>query len=654
MAVATQGSEDLIQDISLGAMTLTSSKKGLSTGVGEVVTDCKLEEVSKGATQITLELIDREYAALKSGLFKTRIRAELDGCGFRLAELSLLDDFRLGLVMEHELIAEMREYDSPKKAVRGTVTRAQFILSMLRELKLPFRFICPELDQRQGEEKGPEEIKEERSIEDEEERKHGKSVATKLKAAKREAASDGISGLTSKGVQITEEQAQILTEALGVAEGMGSPTLAMEALVVALIQENDISNDSNNSADEGVLSLLASTAAGITKQDGNGSLDPKNVPEVSAHFLAAGFTGAGGAIALAKAHPSYSASKIGSIAQGPEVEYPSTWNEEAKAIVAHYTATGSSATTKGITKSTTVTTVRTAKYEFTRGQPEQSEDTYTCCLRLAEEVGWSFFVVGKRDIYFVNDNDLLRARARYVIEPDTPGLVKLTFDVEVGNRTTIQAGKRRLKPSEAVLMARIDRNDAPPGTVIALKGWGIADGKWLVDDVERSVFNREGQLQLRAPQKPLPEPQATSSTDEENTTKPGAKNAASKIPAGFPPHEGGQFRNPPVQGPTGVTTFKGIEVAKWIVPMLIYAEEHGWTGSITSGYRPGADPHTSTGASEHQGTQYPNGAVDFGGYTPNPSPNRESFFAACAGYTGLPLIPAQFAGDGGHASGTGH
>lgn len=73
----------------------------------------------------------------------------------------------------------------------------------------------------------------------------------------------------------------------------------------------------------------------------------------------------------------------------------------------------------------------------------------------------------------------------------------------------------------------------------------------------------------------------------------------------------------------GVTTYGGKRVASWIVPALKYARKHGWSGSVTSGYRSYAEqqrlyanrgsnpnPVAKPGTSNHEGSQYPRGAVD--------------------------------------------
>lgn len=102
-------------------------------------------------------------------------------------------------------------------------------------------------------------------------------------------------------------------------------------------------------------------------------------------------------------------------------------------------------------------------------------------------------------------------------------------------------------------------------------------------------------------------------------------------------------------------SFQGLQVAKWIIPELLYAQAHGWKGRITSGYRSGFDPMAPSG-SEHAQDIYPGGAVDFGGMvSPAALANKDAFFAASAGYPSAQklIAPIGFRDDG-HASGTGH
>jgi peptidoglycan hydrolase CwlO-like protein len=71
----------------------------------------------------------------------------------------------------------------------------------------------------------------------------------------------------------------------------------------------------------------------------------------------------------------------------------------------------------------------------------------------------------------------------------------------------------------------------------------------------------------------------------------------------------------------GLTTFSGIPVAAWIQPILVYAAGHGWNGHLVQydGFRTygdqqavagTADVAAAPGRSRHEGTQWPDGAID--------------------------------------------
>jgi hypothetical protein len=73
----------------------------------------------------------------------------------------------------------------------------------------------------------------------------------------------------------------------------------------------------------------------------------------------------------------------------------------------------------------------------------------------------------------------------------------------------------------------------------------------------------------------------------------------------------------------GVASFEGRKVAAWIAPILSYARQHGWRGSINSGYRSyqdqlriwnsGVRPAARPGTSNHEMTAFPGGAIDVNG-----------------------------------------
>lgn len=72
--------------------------------------------------------------------------------------------------------------------------------------------------------------------------------------------------------------------------------------------------------------------------------------------------------------------------------------------------------------------------------------------------------------------------------------------------------------------------------------------------------------------------------------------------------------------PQGLAQFGDKKVAAWIDPILKYAQQHGWKGSVSSGYRSKAEqeriydsgvrPAAVPGTSNHEKAAFPGGAVD--------------------------------------------
>jgi TP901 family phage tail tape measure protein len=108
------------------------------------------------------------------------------------------------------------------------------------------------------------------------------------------------------------------------------------------------------------------------------------------------------------------------------------------------------------------------------------------------------------------------------------------------------------------------------------------------------------------------------------------------------------------KGPRGVGSYKGVPMANWVIESLEYAASKGAAPQPTSGYRSHAY-NVSQGRnyfSEHEKTQYPGGAVDFGGYTTGLAA-KMSVVNATKDFKYPLLAPIGFRDDG-HASGTGH
>lgn len=108
----------------------------------------------------------------------------------------------------------------------------------------------------------------------------------------------------------------------------------------------------------------------------------------------------------------------------------------------------------------------------------------------------------------------------------------------------------------------------------------------------------------------------------------------------------------------GLTTFDGVTVASWIAGWLKKSREHGWKGTVTSGYRTPeyseslcynmcghpSCPGTCAGrSSNHSGKDYPAGAVDVSDYT---NFERIQFEIGSPLRNDLPYDPVHFSTNG--------
>ncbi len=98
-------------------------------------------------------------------------------------------------------------------------------------------------------------------------------------------------------------------------------------------------------------------------------------------------------------------------------------------------------------------------------------------------------------------------------------------------------------------------------------------------------------------------------------------------------------------------------IAGWIAPILDWASQHGWSGSVTSGYRDYSQQaainasgafSAPAGKSNHETTQYPGGAVDVS--------DPAQLIQVLKGYTGPYKLVGGVLGpaDPEHFSATGH
>lgn len=548
-----EGPEDV--DVSRLVLDVVDRRRrGLDTRIDGSLIDGTIEQTIVGAPTLSLSVLDPDDELMLSPLFESRVDTELDGVPFRLVKVGRNDEDSLSLSSEHRLVAWMREHTKARKVSRGTMTRAEFAQLLVREIKAgPVRFVCPELKKRQPI-AAAESDADRRTSRDErdEERSGGIPAGTKL---------------TAKGARLNARQIDRLERVWRVAEKVNASALPRKAMIVAMIGESRIGEEVGS--------------RGTTFQT---TQIPESQLEVQArHFLRGGRSFlAGGAIGLARSNPSLSPGEIASRVEISDRggSFYNTYADEAGEIME---ALG------GVSGSSSGGGGGGGRYEFTRGQAGgEREDTWAALGRLADEVQWRRFIVGRRTIYFVADDTLMRSRARYLIDPQTRGVVgKPGFDVEVGRRYVRRRGRLVPRASECTLRVRLDRWAAPPGTVLELADYGpILDGRWLISSIRRGIFDAEAEITLTQPQKRLPEPAAQVS--------PSGSSASSGSGAGG--------------SGEGLTTEGG---AKGLVESIVrIAQNAGGSGVyVVSDFRPG-DVVDSGAPSDHSGNNAARAARD--------------------------------------------
>jgi cell wall-associated NlpC family hydrolase len=124
----------------------------------------------------------------------------------------------------------------------------------------------------------------------------------------------------------------------------------------------------------------------------------------------------------------------------------------------------------------------------------KKQNSWDCIQGLAREINWKAFCVSGT-IYFVSEPWLFRSKPFMVISEDSDGIDWIDYDYDEGKRSaTIN------------VTCHIHRWSAPPGSTVQIVDMGIPNGKWLVNNVARSLFNDIGTITLKKPHPVLPEP----------------------------------------------------------------------------------------------------------------------------------------------------
>lgn len=453
-------------DIDLTEAVLDGDK--ITAELSSAITDGTINRTIEGASTIELNVEDPRRRLIRNHVITQKfakdedVYLEIDGRDFALVKMSKSDDIHT-LTFENRAVYEMRKVFGALKAYRDSITRAMFLLRMVRQVKgYHIQFYSPELEKVQA-------ITNFRS---------SSTRSTRDKLRHSGIASDA--NLDIDGVRADKGQISILNRALDVAYARKgtTPYPVIVALVEAILDESRAHNLSGGDRDSaGILQQRPSQGWGTYAQ----VRDPERA---TTKFLDR-------AIPYYNRHPQAKASVIAQAVQASGTPSGSNYEHfksEAVAIVRAYGSHGGSGS---------ITLDRLKRYPFKRGR---TEDSWTAAKRLADQVKWLLFCVDDT-MYYISWSALLASQPRMTLSEATPGVKSIDYDIDKGKRV-----------EQITVQARATRWSAPPGTVVMVEDMGPADDRWVVTEHSRPIYSREAEITLKRPGKSAKEPAAARTT----------------------------------------------------------------------------------------------------------------------------------------------
>lgn len=523
---------EAMADISLHDFNLVlRSKLGLKAV--EAITGARISRSIEGSSQLTVQLEDQDREILQSGLLSQRTDVQVDGLWFRLVSVQK-DGSSLSLIFEDREISVLRTYTRKiGPTARNQLTRAEFILRMIREVKeFKIRTMIPQLHVVQPVEKDQVNIAPTATDSDDQtaadaNRAYGfadntgetyKQDAKKLPVGKKAPEGgrpddratgprsvpdpapvrpdDRAAGprstwtadktLTIKGDRATKEQLDVATKILDVGVSMHVPRKLLVVAMMVAIDESVMRNPTGGDADSvGAFQQRASWGSYTERHD---------VKTAARMFFNA-------AIKQHNLEPGVPFWTLAADVQRPREDLRTKYDLYFTEAVRLVTAYGIPGNFDAANNQAASTGTKGGDYQFYRGVPPvqgktgwKKEDSWTCIQRLAEEVGWrAFFVSGT--FYYMSERQLLASRPRMSLDESSRGVDWIDFDYD-----------QRKKSANVTVKCHAKRWVAPPGSVVQIRNMGPVNGRWIVTEFERDLYSDDATITLKKPRGVLPEP----------------------------------------------------------------------------------------------------------------------------------------------------
>lgn len=482
------------EDVDLTGLHAWFRNKRLENLVS-AITDVQIERTIEGASTVTISLVDHERLLVRSGQLGARIDIEIDGLWFRLVAVSKAGD-AISMTFEDREVAVLRTYDKPIKQSQGTsrnvVTRAQFVLRLIREVReLTIPYVIPELKTQQ-----PTDAAKTANISD--------RAAQVAAQANKDLGIPKINDLTVKGGAMTEQHRANANTILTVGNAKGEPRTLLVVSMMVAIQESALQNlPMGHPGDYNYISTdPRENPVGVFQQRlfVNGKRSTWAASRDVANDAASFFDHAERYVGS-----NLQEYEIAEAIQGSgNASAYNQWKTEAERIVLEFGKYDGKAVDLN---AQWTAEAQTGDYEFYRGLPPNTtarkqkyggkwgrENSWACIQRLAGEVSWRAFVVSGT-FYFLSEDNLFKSQPIATVSEDTDGVISIDGDYDEGK-----------KNGSLTITAMMGRWSAPPGSIVKITDMGPWNGRWLVNDVRRSVYSRQGTITLKKPLPRLPEP----------------------------------------------------------------------------------------------------------------------------------------------------
>lgn len=428
----------------------------------DAVTSLTMRETITGASTVDITVQDEHRTLLRAVATTTRSTVQLDGAGFELAAVHK-NGTSLQLTYEDMAVAALRGKHGARAVAAGVMSRAQFCATLAREVSWIKVAAAP----------GAKSLVQ---------LARGTGVKVTSASIGGDVGGWGNYGTSSVSPSNPRTSAAALSQSevysLALQVGL-SPAKATVAAAIAMAESTGEPTAHNQ--------VPPDDSYGLWQINMIGGLGPERRRAFGLASDAALFD----PVTNAKAMASLSG-------KGAHFSPWSTYTSGA--YRSHLSAAVSAVSlTAGVTASAQVSKKGNAS-------KSDDEDSWSAIGRILGEIGWRACVV-RGTLYLAPDSFLIsRARDAYDISESSKGVDNIDFDWDTG------------KPAAtATMTVWAGIHALAAGSPVNLSKMGPADGKWLVETIDRSPFTRLCTVTLVRPQPTLPEPKAAASTSAANS-----------------------------------------------------------------------------------------------------------------------------------------